>query len=124
MSDSAARKKILHDYNLRQVICRQGQHRWPSFDTWHWKVTLGLHRKPMEYRLTMMCENCGTIAVDKIDANTGEKTRTYRWPEGYRIPSEADISRTDLRLEMLSRLASKAEVEQPVERKTKARKAS
>lgn len=111
MSNSAARQKIVQDYDLRFVVCRQGQHRWPPFSEWHWRVTNGLRGKPIEYRLSLICEVCHTIATDKIDAHTGEKSRSYRWPDGYRIPMEADVSRTDLRLEMLGRLASKAEVD-------------
>ena len=101
---------IVHDYKASFVFCRQGQHRWPPPSTWHWRVTLGLRRKPVEYRLDLVCETCGTVAKDVIDAHTGEKRRSYVWPEGYRIPSEADVSRTDLRLEMLHRIEGAAEV--------------
>lgn len=117
------RTKIVHDYDVRFVICRQGQHRWPPFDQWNWRVTLGLRRKPVEYRLNLVCETCGTMAIDVIDAHTGDKRRSYRWPDGYRIPSDADVSRTDLRLEMLNRLASKAEVI-PAAEQAKPRKAA
>lgn len=106
------RTKIIHDYKERFVICRQGQHRWPPYDTWNWRVTLGFRRKPLQYRLDLQCETCGTVAKDVIDAHTGEKTRTYTWPEGYRIPSDADVTRVDLRLEMLHRLAASATVEE------------
>lgn len=102
--------QIVHDYNERFVICRQGQHRWPPYSSWNWRVTLGLRRKPIEYRLNLVCETCGTMAIDVIDANNGDRRRSYRWPDGYRIPSDADVSRTDLRLEMLTRLAKDAEV--------------
>lgn len=108
---SPNKTKIVSDYNERFVICRQGQHRWPPYSQWHWRVTMGLRRKPIEYRLDLTCETCGTVARDVIDANTGEKRRAYKWPEGYRIPSDADVSRTDLRLEMLHRLAKNAELE-------------
>jgi hypothetical protein len=107
-----SKSNIVHGYNTRFVFCRQGQHRWPDPSTWNWRVTLGLRRKPLEYRLNLVCETCGTMAIDKIDAHTGEKTRTYRWPDGYRIPSDADVSRVDLRLEMLHRIAGEAQVEE------------
>lgn len=111
-SPHPSKTKIVHEYNEAFVICRQGQHRWPPYSQWHWRVTLGLRRRPVEYRLTLVCETCGTKALDTIDAHTGEKTRRYNWPDGYRIPSDADVSRTDLRLEMLHRLAKNAEPEQ------------
>lgn len=112
------KQKILADYDERFLVCRQGQHRWPPYTEWHWKVTMGLRRRPIEYRLDLTCEICGKIAHDRINASTGEKTRTYTDPpvppghQGYRIPSDADVARSDLRLEMLHRLAKDAE---PVE---------
>jgi len=116
MSEAAERAKILSEYDERMLVCRQGQHRWPSYDTWHWKVTLGLKRRPIEYRLDLMCEVCGKIAHDTIDANSGDRKRTYTDPkvpeghQGYRIPAHLDVTRSDLRLEMLHRFATKAEV--------------
>lgn len=116
-TSTRSKSTILAEYPVQFVVCRQGQHRWPPFNQWHWRVTLGFRKKPLEYRVDLTCEICGKTAHDKIDANTGEKTRTYTDPpvpegtQGYRIPADADVSRSDLRLEMLHRLASQAEVE-------------
>jgi len=116
LTTAPSKSKILAEYDEKMLVCRQGQHRWPPYTTWHWKVTTGLRRKPIEYRLDLECEICGKVAHDRINATTGEKTRTYTDPPvpeghpGYRIPRDADVTRTDLRLEMLHRFASQAEV--------------
>lgn len=115
MANQAERNKIIADYDERMLICRQGQHRWPPYTSWKWKVTLGLKRRPLAYRLDLECEICGKVAHDTIDANTGDKKRTYTDPKppeghpGYRIPRELDVTRADLRLEMLHRFARDAE---------------
>lgn len=100
--------KIVGGYKEQFVACRSGQHRWPPYTSWNWRVTRGLRGRPLAYRLTIMCEICGTLATDTIDAHTGDKNRTYRHPEGYRIPREAEVSRSDLRLELVSRVAVNA----------------
>lgn len=116
LSSLPNKSKILHDYPTRFIACRQGQHRWPPYTTWHWKVTVNLKREPIEYRLDLECEICGKLAHDVIDAKSGEKSRHYTDPrvpkgqQGYHIPSDADVSRTDLRLELLHRTANVAEV--------------
>lgn len=105
------RDLIVGGYKVAFVACRSGQHRWPPYNTWHWKVTRGLRGKPLAYRTTLMCEICGMIAQDTIDAHNGDRSRSYRQPDGYRIPRNADVSRSDLRLELINRIASDAEEE-------------
>lgn len=101
--------QIVGTYKENFVACRSGQHRWPPYNAWHWKVTRGLRGKPLAYRTTLMCDICGMIAQDTIDAHNGDRTRSYRQPEGYRIPRDADVSRSDLRLELINRIAKDAE---------------
>lgn len=111
MSSQPSKQTIVGNYNMNFVACRSGQHRWPPYQTWNWRVTRGLRRRPLHYKLTLVCEICGTRAIDTIDANTGDRSRSYRYPEGYRIPRDADVSRSDLRLEMVHRFAATAEEE-------------
>jgi len=103
--------KVVANYKADFVACRSGQHRWPHYSQWHWKVTRGLRGKPLAYRTTLVCEVCHMIATDTIDANNGDRQRAYRQPEGYRIPKDADVSRSDLRLELINRVAKNAEEE-------------
>lgn len=115
LTEAPNKSKILHDYPTKFIACRQGQHRWPPYTEWHWKVTVNLKRQPVEYRLDLVCEVCGKQAHDVINAKTGDKVRHYTDPktpqgeQGYRIPADADVTRTDLRLELLHRMASTAE---------------
>jgi hypothetical protein len=109
MSSQSEHNKIVGGYKEAFVACRSGQHRWPPYNTWHWKVTRGLRGRPLYYRTTLVCEVCHMIASDTIDAHTGDRTRSYRQPEGYRIPREAEVSRSDLRLELINRIARNAE---------------
>lgn len=101
--------KIVTGYKEQFVACRSGQHRWPPYNSLRWRVTRGLRGKPVAYRVTQMCEVCHMLAMDTIDAHTGDRLRSYRQPEGYRIPREADVSRSDLRLELINRFAADAE---------------
>lgn len=116
LTEAPNKSKILHDYPTKFIACRQGQHRWPPYTEWHWKVTVNLKRQPVEYRLDLECEVCGKQAHDVINAKTGEKSRHYTDPsvpkgeQGYHIPSDADVTRTDLRLELLHRMAATAEL--------------
>jgi hypothetical protein len=118
------RELTVSGYREQYVACRSGQHRWPAYGSWHWKVTRGLRGRPLAYRVTLMCEICGCIAQDTIDAHTGDRSRSYRHPEGYRIPAELEVSRSDLRLELVQRLAKNAEPDTDAEEKLKAQRAA
>lgn len=102
--NSAEAKRALADYNERMLLCRENQHRWPDADQWHWSELRGWRRKVIHYRREMVCERCGMVAIDVIDAATGTKEpRSYKQPEGYRISADLEIERSDLRLEMVKR---------------------
>jgi hypothetical protein len=101
VSDAA---EALAQYNERMLVCRENQHRWPDVMDWHWEELRGWRRKVINYRRRMTCERCGMVAIDVIDASSGTKeARTYRQPDGYRMPRELQIERSDLRMEMIRR---------------------
>jgi hypothetical protein len=95
----------LGDYDPTFLVCRDVQHTWPDPDTWKWNVQRDEHERVVSYSRSMMCQRCHTIGRDVIDASTGQGKRTYRHPAGYSMPKGHGVSKRDVRLEQLRRIA-------------------
>lgn len=99
----------LLDYEEAFLVCRDVQHSWPPPNEWGWHRVVNDTGRTVGYSRTMMCTRCHTIARDVIDAKTGRGARQYRYPRGYSMPAGQGVTKRDVRLEQLRRVADTVE---------------
>jgi hypothetical protein len=98
----------LRSYDEEFLECRRGNlgH--------HWRV-LGYYKAPDgEVRRNMVCSRCGSQALDKWDAKTGERHgRRYSYAEGYVMEGDGEpMHGDDVRKEVMRRAKVFANEEQ------------
>jgi len=96
----------LLDYDEEFLACRDVQHTWPPRKVWRWKQLTNETGRTVAYSRSMMCARCHTIARDVIDAYTGESRQTYHWPAGYSMPKGQGVTKRDVRVEQVRRVAA------------------
>lgn len=112
--DGAVGTFDLSHYPTEFLECREAKrHRTPAYNEWRWSVLKSVTGRPIEYTRTAQCLSCKAIVQDVIDATSGMKKRKITrptLPQVYRIPRDAGVTVYDLRLELMSRIATDAEV--------------
>jgi hypothetical protein len=103
----------LTKYPTEYLECREAmRHRLPANADWRWSVLKNTRGKILEYKRTTQCLSCQALITDVTYADGTKKRTVLRptLPMAYRIPRAAGVSVYDLRLELMSRFQTQAEV--------------
>lgn len=67
-------------YDARYLMCRDIMHHWIPDP--HWSATR-TGKRIIEYRRTLVCQNCGAERRDKYDGRMRPVGRYYHYNDGY-----------------------------------------
>lgn len=90
----------VQEYDDRFLICRDIGHHWiPSP---HWDVSYK-GKRIIEYRRTVLCENCDCQRIDVYDGQMRIASRHYKHSNGYILGREVTLTPSSARLEQIRR---------------------
>lgn len=76
------------------LLCRLLGHSWHPEKQLHWKPSFG-------HGVAFMCNTCGMVRKEIINANGRIAYRGYDAPDGYRIPRDKTPDRSEIRLQFI-----------------------
>lgn len=86
----APKPKVPDGYDSSFLDCRTFGHQWA--------VAESFPEGTLTFVMSLSCKSCGTRRNDRVALRTGQVTRNYEYPDGYRTDY---VPRTTYRLEFI-----------------------